>query len=114
MNPTNTETTNQTAHVLILGKHPSLSHKILGILAEAGHTGNSSNTVQGAIDLAAQEQFEVMLLGGAVTLAEEKEAVAGVRKLLPAIKVRRRDFYRDIGPVQMVQEALAERAGESK
>ena len=107
MEVSNTETTNQTANVLILGRHPSLSRKILDILAEAGHTGKSSNTVQGAIELASRERFDVMLLGGAVTLEEENEAVAGVKKLLPAIKVRRRDFYRDIGPIEMVQEALA-------
>ena len=108
MNASNADQTKQTANVLILGRHPSLSRKIMDILAEAGHTGNSSNTVQGAIDLASQEHFDVMLLGGAVSHAEEIEAVAGVRKLLPAIKVRRRDFYRDIDPVEMLQEALAE------
>lgn len=98
------------ANVMILGRHPSLSRKVLDILAKGGHTGKSSNTVQGAIDMAAGEHFDVMLLGGAVTFDEEKEAVAGVLKHLPEIKVKRRDFYRDIGPVEMVEEALAEGA----
>lgn len=98
------------ANVLILGRHPSLSQKVLSILTESDHTGKSSNTVQGAINLAASEHFDVMLLGGAVTFEEEKEAVAGVLKHLPDIKVKRRDFHRDKGPAQMVEEAMSEQA----
>lgn len=97
-----------TTNVLILGKHASLSKHILGILAEAGYTGNSSDTVQGAIDLAKSERFDVFLLGGAVTFAEEQVAVAGVREHLPEIKVKRRDLYSNAGPVDHVRQALAE------
>ncbi len=94
------------AHVLILGRHPSLSRQILDILAEAGHTRNSSNTVEGAIELASKEKFDVMLLGGAVTLEEERRAVPGIREHLPDIRVKRRDFTREVGPVEMVEEAM--------
>ncbi len=95
-------------NVLILGRHPSLSKHVLSILAKAGYTGNSSHTVQGAIDLAASEHFDVLLLGGAVTSEEERLAVAGVTKHLPDIKVKRRDLNSNSGPVEHVRQALAE------
>ena len=94
-------------NVLILGRHPSLSKHVLEILAEAGITGKSSNTVEGAIDLARSEHFDVLLLGGAVTLEEERLAVAGVKEVLPEIKVKRRDLYSNDGPVEHVRAALA-------
>lgn len=75
-------------------------------LRDAGINGKSSNTVQGAIDLAAGEKFDVLLVGGGMTIEEAREAVEGIRKHLPEIRSKRRDFKRDIGPVEMVKEAL--------
>ena len=96
------------ANVLIMGKHPNHAGDVLGILASAGHSGKSSNTVQGAIDLAESERFDVMLIGGGVPQAEEQEAVAAVRKLIPDIIVKRFYINDEIGPIEIVEGLLAE------
>ena len=103
----------ESANVLIIGRHPSISRSVLATLAEAGHTGKSSDTVQGAIDLARQEHFDVFLIGGAVTPEEEREAVEGVREFLPDIRVKRRNIYSQAGPAGMVREALKQAAGSA-
>ena len=97
------------ANVLIIGKHPTHAQDVLGILATAGHSGKSSNTAQGAIDLAESERFDVMLIGGGVPQAEEQEAVAAIRKLLPEIKVKRFFMNDEIGPIEIVEGLMAER-----
>lgn len=94
------------AKVLILGRHPEISTRVLETLGEAGITSKSSQTVQGAIDLAAGEPFDLLLVGGGMTVEEEREAVEGIREHLPDIRSKRRDLRRDIGPVEMVREAL--------
>ena len=96
------------ANVLIIGKHPTHAGDVLRILASAGHSGKSSNTVQGAIDLAESERFDVMLIGGGVPQAEEQEAVAAVRKLIPDIIVKRFYINDEIGPIEIVEGLLAE------
>ena len=102
------------ANVLIIGKHPTHAGDVLGILATAGHSGKSSHTVQGAIDLAESERFDVLLIGGGVPQAEEQEAVAAVRGLLPDVKIKRFFMQDEIGPIEIVEGLMAERtpAGE--
>ena len=96
------------ANVLIIGKQPTHAGDVLGILASAGYSGKSSNTVQGAIDLAESERFDVMLIGGGVPQAEEQEAVTAVRKLIPDIIVKRFYINDEIGPIEIVEGLLAE------
>ncbi len=100
----------ESANVLVIGRHSSLSRRVLATLAQAGHTGKSSDMVRGAIDLARHEHFDVFLIGGAVTTEEQREAVEGVRKFLPEIRVKRRSIDSQAGPVDMVREALEEGA----
>ena len=96
------------ANGLIIGKHPTHAGDVLGILTSAGHSGKSSNAVQGAIDLAESERFDVMLIGGGVPQVEEQEAVAAVRKLIPDIIVKRFYINDEIGPIEIVEGLLAE------
>ena len=102
-----------TANVLIIGKHPNHATDVLGILATAGHNGKSSDTVQGAIDFAESESFDVLLIGGGVPLAEEQEASTAIRKLLPNIKVKRFYINDEIGPIAIVERLLAEQSAAS-
>ena len=95
------------AHVLILGKHPSLTRGVLGTLEAAGFTGRGSTTDGEAIDLAGREPFDVLLIGGGVPWDEHRRAVDGVVEALPEIRVIRRPPSGPTDPVSLVEEALA-------
>ena len=68
----------------------------------------TARAAQGAIDLAVSERFDVMLIGGGVPQAEEQEAVAAVRKLIPDVIVKRFYINDEIGPIEIVEGLLAE------
>jgi len=99
------------ANVLILGLHPHISLGVLGLLRAGGFDGDSVTTAEAAGKIAQTTHYDVLLAGGAIPLAEQELALENMRKSLPDIKFRRNSPFDHKGPVDYVNEALAESVG---
>jgi len=98
---------NPKALALILGNHDHISKWVIDVIRAEGYDGKNSTTVEGAIELAANEHFDVLMIGGAVTDANAKLVEEGVRQHLPNIGVHHRDLYGPSNPVNSIERALA-------
>jgi hypothetical protein len=103
--------TNPKAMALILGNHDHIYKWVIDVIRTEGYDGKNSTTVEGAIELAANEHFDVLMVGGAVTDANAKLVEAGVRKHLPNIGVHHRDLYARSNPLDSIKQALAKPKG---
>lgn len=99
--------TNPKAMALILGNHDHISKWVIDVIRTEGYDGKNSTTVEGAIELAANEHFDVLMIGGAVTDANAKLVETGVRKHIPTIGVHHRDLYAQSNPLDSIKQALA-------
>ncbi len=99
--------TNPKAMALILGNHDHISKWVIDVIRSEGYDGKNSTTVEGAIKLAANEHFDVLMIGGAVTDANANLVEAEVRKHLPNIGVHHRDLYAQANPLDSIKQALA-------
>jgi len=98
---------NPKAKALILGNHDHISKWVIDVIRNEGYDGKNSTTVEGAIKLAANEHFDVLMIGGAVTDENAKLVVEGVKKHLPNIGYHHRDLYAPSNPVDSIKRALA-------
>ena len=99
--------TTPKAMALILGNHDHISKWVIDVIRTEGYDGKNSTTVEGVIELAANEHFDVLMIGGAVTDANAKLVEAGVRKHLPNIGVHHRDLYAQSHPLDSIKQALS-------
>jgi hypothetical protein len=76
---------NPKAMALILGKHDHISKWVIDVIRADGYDGKNSTTVEGVIELAANEHFDVLMLGGAVTSENARLAEEGVRNTYPTL-----------------------------
>ena len=74
---------------------------------EARYDGKFSKTVEGALELAAAEHFDALIIGGGVTHANATRIEKGIRALLPGIAVQRMNLSQD--PLYWFQKALSSR-----
>lgn len=102
-------TANPKAMALILWKHDHISKWVIDVIRADGYDGKNSTTVEGAIELAANEHFDVLMLGGAVTSENARLVEEGVRKHLPNICVHHRIPYGPSNPVDSIEQALSKR-----
>jgi hypothetical protein len=98
---------NPKAMALILGNHDHISKWVIDVIRGDGYDGQNSTTVEGAIELAANQHFDVLMIGGAVTNADAALVEEGVRKHLPNIGVHHRDLYTPANPVDSIKQALS-------
>lgn len=110
MTTNNTEApVNPKAKALILGNHDHISKWVIDVIRTEGYDGKNSTTVEGAVELAASEHFDVLMIGGAVTNENAKRAEELVREHLPNIGVHHRDLYSPSNPIDSIKQALAKR-----
>jgi len=100
---------NPKAMALILGNHDHISKWVIDVIRADGYDGKNSTTVEGVIELAANEHFDVLMLGGAVTSENARLAEEGVRNHLPNIGVHHRSPYGPSNPVDSIEQALSKR-----
>jgi hypothetical protein len=95
------------AKALILGNHDHISKWVIDVIRTEGYDGKNSTTVEGAIELASQEHFDVLMIGGAVTNENADLVIEGVKKHLPNIGHHHRDLYAPSNPIDSIKRALA-------
>ena len=95
------------ATALILGNHEHIAARMIDEFREAGYDGKFSTTVEGAIELAAAENFDALIIGGGVTHPNAARIEKGIRALLPGIAVQRMNLSRE--PLYWLQKALSSR-----
>ena len=93
--------------VLILGNHEHIAARMIDEFREAGYDGKFSSTVEGAIELAAAEHFDALIIGGGVTHTNAARIDKGIRALLPGIAVQRMNLSRE--PLYWLEKALSSR-----
>ena len=92
---------------LILGNHEHIAAQMIDEYREAGYDGKYSSTVEGALELAAAEHFDVLIIGGGVTDANADRIEKGIRVPLPGIVVQRMNRSRE--PLYWLEKALGTR-----
>jgi len=95
------------ATALILGNHAHIAAQMIDEFREAGYDGKYSSTVEGAIELAAAEHFDALIIGGGVTDANAARIEKGIRALLPGIAIQRMNRSRE--PLYWLEKALSSR-----
>ena len=95
------------AVALILGNHEHIAARMIDEFREAGYDGKYSSTVEGAIELAAAEHFDVLIIGGGVTQANADRIEKGIKVPLPGIVVQRMNLSRE--PLYWLEKALSSR-----
>ena len=95
------------ATALILGNHAHIAARMIDEFREAGYDGKFSSTVEGAIELAAAEHFDALIIGGGVTHDNAARIEKGIRALLPGIAVQRMNLSQE--PLYWLEKALSSR-----
>ena len=95
------------ATALILGNHEHIAARMIDEFREAGYDGKFSPTVEGAIELAAAEHFDALIIGGGVTHDNAARIEKGIRALLPGIAVQRMNLSQE--PLYWLEKALSSR-----
>ena len=95
------------ATALILGNHAHIAAQMIDEFREAGYDGKYASTVEGALELAAAEHFDVLIIGGGVTQANADRIEKGIRVPLPGIAVQRMNRSRE--PLYWLEKALSTR-----
>ena len=101
---------NPKANILILGLHPHISDGVLELLRAGGFDGDSVTNAEAAGKIAATTHFDLLLVGGAIPIAEQELALENMRKSLPNIQVQRNNPFDHKGPIDYASEALAKTA----
>ncbi len=95
------------ARALILGNHEHIAAQMIDEFREAGYDGKFSSTDEAAIELAAAEHFDALIIGGGVTDANAARIEEGIKGLLPGIAVQRMNLSQD--PLYWLLKALSSR-----
>ena len=78
------------ATTLILGNPEHIAARMIDVFREAGYDGKFSSTVEGAIELAAAQHFDALIIGGVLHMPMRPEMTKNIVSGLGATVLERK------------------------